>query len=67
MVYGNLLEHGFLKNHPSEAAKLLIHLSRSVETDDHIEDLKSAIDQVLRNIDGKLRRKLEEAKALLPY
>ena len=67
MVYGNLLEHGFLKNHPSEAAKLLIHLSRSVETDDHIEDLKSAIDQVLRNIDGRLRRKLEEAKALLPY
>lgn len=66
MVYGNLLKHGFLKNHPSEAAKLLIHLSRSVESGDYIVDLKSAIDQVLRNIDGKLRRKLEEAKALLP-
>lgn len=66
MVYENLLKHGFLKNHPSEAAKLLIHLSRSVETGDYIEDLKSAIDQVLRNIGGELRRKLEEAKALLP-
>lgn len=66
MVYENLLKQGFLKNHPNEAANLLIYLSRSVESGDDIVNLKSAIDQVLRNIDGRLRRKLEEAKALLP-
>lgn len=66
-LYRKVRNSSILEEHPNEAAQLLIHLSKSIKIGDYIVDLKSAIDQVLRNIDGKLRRKLEEAKALLPY
>lgn len=65
-LYRKVRNSTILEEHPNEAAQLLIHLSKSIEISDQIEDFIVAIDKVLMKVDGKLRRKLEEAKALLP-
>ena len=65
-LYRKVRNSSILEEHPNEAAQLLIHLSKSIEIGDQIEDFIVAMDKVLMKVDGKLRRKLEEAKALLP-
>lgn len=65
-LYRKVRNSSILEEHPNEAAQLLIHLSKSIEICDQIEDFIVAMDKVLMKVDGKLRRKLEEAKALLP-
>jgi hypothetical protein len=65
-LYRKVRNSPILEEHPNEAAQLLIHLSKSIKIGDYIEDFVVAIDTVLMKVDGILRRKLEEAKALLP-
>lgn len=65
-IYRILRNSSLLREHPEEASIMLTHISKCVEPNDLVQDLRAAIDQVLELVSGRLKKELEEAKALLP-
>lgn len=65
-IYRILRNSSLLREHPEEASIMLTHISKCVEPNDFVQDLRAAIDQVLELVSGRLKKELEEAKALLP-
>lgn len=66
MIYKILRNSSLLREHPEEASIMLTHISKCVEPNDLVQDLRAAIDHVLTLVSGKLKKELEEAKVLLP-
>lgn len=65
-IYRMLCNSSLLREHPEEASIMLTHISKCVDPNDLVQDLRAAIDQVLELVSGRLKKELEEAKALLP-